>query len=146
YRFLFKFIVYSYGSILLYQRGFSPTTIGVMVALLSVANLLAAAACRGWAHRFAARRMVSGALVCAGVGLVTTAATAAVPVLVVAFALLGMADGLLGVLTNAYMMGMIDRAGRGAYVAMTGAVRNLGKFAAPSLAGALLIALPLAGV
>ncbi|HEX2140745.1 MAG TPA: MFS transporter [Candidatus Limnocylindria bacterium] len=146
YRFLFKFVIYSYGGLLLFDRGFSPQMIGVMVGLLSVANVLAAAACRAWAYRFPGPRLIALALVAAGAGMAITAAASTAPLLVLAFWLLGLADGLLGVLTNAYMMEMTDSAGRGSYVAMTGAVRNLGKFAAPTLAGGLLWLLPLSGV
>ena len=71
-------------------------------------------------------------------GLVTMTA---MPAIVASAALYGAADGLMGVFTNSFVTSATGAQLRASFVAITGAIRNLAKFSAPVVFGAVVAGL-----
>ena len=55
----------------------------------------------------------------------------------------GAGDGLMGVFTNSFVTSATGSEQRASFVAVTGAIRNFAKFAAPAAVGAAILTLPI---
>lgn len=65
------------------------------------------------------------------------------PLIVVGAIAYGAGDGLMGVFTNSFVTSATGSEQRASFVAVTGAIRNFAKFAAPAAFGAAILTLPI---
>lgn len=142
-RFLFKFALLSYLPILLAGRGAPTLLIAVSLSAIAVAGIVSAwiaPSIIGWLKPSLA---VAACLVTMSATLAAIALVDTLGIAIVAMLLFGFADVLYGVLPNAAMVTAVPGEARASFVAAIGAVRNFGKFAAPSVVGVLLLGMRL---
>lgn len=142
-RFLFTFALLSYLPILLDRAGTSTFLISISVAAIAAAGIVSA-----WVSPAIVARIKPSVVVATGFVVVgatfATVALASNPIVVVpAMLIYGFASVLYGIILNAAMVTAVSDAQRASFVAAVGAVRNVGKFAAPTVVGILLLVMPL---
>jgi MFS transporter, ACDE family, multidrug resistance protein len=142
-RFLFRFALLSYLPILLDARDASPLLISVSLSSIAVAGILSAWAAPSIVGRARPSAIVALCLFTMSMTLAAVAVIPAHPIAIAAMVLFGFADMLYGVVQNAAMVTVVKDEARASFVAAIGAVRNFGKFAAPTLIGVLLLGLRL---
>lgn len=139
-RLLIKFSLFTFLPVLLIgTRGSTAAFAGFTLGVSSLTSALLAAS-GGWvARRWNPTGWMTLATTLMAIGLFVIA-TAPAPLVVMAAAVFyGGADGLLGIFLNALVTAVPDAPHRAAFVAATGAIRNLGKFAAPTAFGVMLV-------
>lgn len=133
-RFVLKFVVLSYLPVLVVnQRGVSETVAGMALGVSAlVGGVVAATTNRLLTHTSVTALMVASLILLSGALAGITVAYGPIAVVVAAM-VFGAGDGLYGVLQNALVAEAVDGPRRATFVAVTGAIRNLGKFVAPML-------------
>lgn len=135
-RMLLKFVVLSYLPVLVVtQRGLSGAAVGLALGLAAVFGGVAAFGADRLLRWWRVSHLLAMSLALLTVSLVWMATVSTVPSLLMALSLHGLGDGLYGVLQNAMVAEAISGPRRATFVATTAAVRNLGKFLAPTMAG-----------
>jgi MFS family permease len=142
-RFLFKYALFVLAPLLLAERGFSTLFISVVLAASAAAAMAAAATSPvtlRWVPASAMLRI--GLVVFAGAFFLVPAVEnpAAVVAVLVAF---GVAEGTFSVLSNSLLLASVDGAQRATFVSVAGAIKNSGKFLAPTLLSLLVLAMSL---
>jgi ACDE family multidrug resistance protein len=139
-RFLLKFALLAYLPVLVVnQRGISETVAGLALGLSALAGGVVAVSADRLLRRVSVTGLVTASLLLLSSSLLAVVgAYGAVTVIVVAM-VFGAGDGLYGVLQNALVAEAVDGPRRATFVAVTGAVRNLGKFVAPMLVAAVAL-------
>jgi MFS family permease len=142
-RFLFKYALFILVPLLLHQRGYSTLFISVLLAAAAGAAM-GAAALSGVVLRWARASVLLrwGLVIFTGTFLVIPAVDDAV-VVVVAMVVFGVAEGTFSVLSNALLLESVGDAQRATFVSAAGAIKNLGKFLAPTLLSVLVLAMSL---
>lgn len=142
-RFVFKFAVLTYAPILLSHRGVSTALIAVGLAAMAGVGVLAALA-TPWLLRSIRGSVVLLISLCMiALGFVLLALVEDGLALVAVLLLFGAAEGAYGIVINAMTLEGVDGRQRATFVATVGALRNLGKFLAPSLLGLAVLWIPL---
>lgn len=142
-RFMFKFSVWGYLPILLAARDLSPFVISTVLSVLSLSNVIAAWSAERTVRRVGVLPVAWSCLVAIAVAYVGIATSETLTVVFVGAVLLGWTDGLYGVTQDAVMTVAVPGHARASFVAATGTVRNLGKFAGPAVSGVLLLVMSL---
>lgn len=142
-RFFFKFALLTYAPVLLFARGWSSTAIAVGLAVMATAATLAAVASKRVLHRWPATTVLAASLVITAACFVILATLDAALASAVALLVLGLAEGSLGVVSNAMVVEGAGDSERALFVASSAALKNLGKFAAPALLSAATLVMPL---
>lgn len=142
-RFFFKFAVLTYAPVLLSDRGWSATWIAVGLAAMAAAATTAAVASRRFLRTWPATTVLAASLVVTAACFVALAVVELAAVSALALLALGTAEGSLGVVSNAMVVEGAGDAERALFVASSAALKNLGKFAAPSLLAAATVVMPL---
>jgi ACDE family multidrug resistance protein len=142
-RFLFKYALFVLAPLLLHQRGYSTFFISVVLAASAAAAMAAAALCPTALRWINASALLRGGLVvfAATFFLVPTVDTPAV--VVAALVAFGVAEGTFSVLSNAMLLESVDDAQRATFVSVSGAIKNSGKFLAPTVLSLLVLAMSL---
>ena len=123
------------------ERGGTAAVAGLTLGLSAFANAVVAASGGRIARRWHPTGWMTLAITLMTIGLVVIP-LAETPALIAAAAIFyGAADGLLGIFLNALVTAVPDSQHRAAFVAATGAIRNLGKFFAPTVFGLMLLAI-----
>jgi MFS family permease len=142
-RFLFKYALFVLTPLLLHQRGFSTLFISAVLAASAAAAMGAAALCPvalRWVPASALLR--AGLVVFAGAFFVVPAVGE--PVLIVAALLaFGLAEGTFSVLSNSMLLASVDDVRRATFVSVAGAIKNSGKFLAPTVLSLMVLAMSL---
>lgn len=141
-RFVLKFVVLAYLPVLVVnQRGVSETVAGIALGLSALVGGVVAVLANRMLARVSMTRLVVASLVLLSASLAAVVGAYGAAAVIVVAMVFGAGDGLYGVLQNALVAEAVDGPGRATFVAVTGAVRNLGKFVAPMLvAGVALVA------
>lgn len=143
-RFFFAFAVVTYYPVLaVTEVGLTAAVVGLV---LGASNLLAAAAAATSAKlagRWTSVQMIGGCLAVITVCLLGVALSANPVIVIAALLLFGLQDGVYGVAHNVLVTETAPPAVRSTYVGVTGAIRNIGKFAAPLVFGASTLVLSL---
>lgn len=142
-RFLFTFALLSYLPILLDREGASTFLISISLSAIAAAGIVSAWVSPAIVARVKPSVVVATGLVVVGV---TTATVALAPhpfIVIPAMLLYGFASVLYGVILNAAMVTAVSDETRASFVAAIAAVRNFGKFAAPTIVGILLLGMSL---
>lgn len=142
-RFLFKFALLSYLPILLDGRGAAPLVIAVSLAALAVAGIVSASGAPAIVGRIRPSVLVMACLATMGGTMAAIALVPSLAITISALVVFGFADVLYAVLQNATMVSVVSDQHRASFVAAIGAVRNFGKFIAPTVVGALLLGVQL---
>jgi MFS family permease len=137
-RFLGRFGFLTYGPILLVTRlGFTPIEAGLVLGAAALCATVSAGS-TGWlAGRVRPSRLLTSASLGMATGLLLLSAGGIGAW--VGPLLFGTADGVFAVVHSGFMTEAVPRNLRASFVATTGAIKNLGKFLAPSLVVALLV-------
>jgi MFS family permease len=143
-RFLFKFAALTYAPILLDQRGFTTTAIAAAIAALAATSVLAALSTRWIMRHLRGSTVLSLGLVSIAVAYVVLATVPAPAATVACLLVFGAAEGAFGIVMNAMTLEGVTAEQRATFVASVGAMRNLGKFLAPSVLGLAVLWMPLA--
>jgi predicted MFS family arabinose efflux permease len=142
FRFVFKFTMITYLPLLLVdEHGMSLTQSG---AVLGVSALTAAAASTQVARLLRTVRpsiVVAGALAAVGAALAAFAFVGSWAVAIAVGMLFGAGDGTVSVIQDAFVAQAAEPAVRAGVVSVSATTKNLGKFAAPLLMGALVAVL-----
>jgi sugar phosphate permease len=105
---------------------------------------MGAAALSGVVLRWArASVLLQGGLVIFAVTFLVIPAVDHAVVVVVAMLVFGLAEGTFSVLSNALLLESVGDAQRATFVSAAGAIKNLGKFLAPTLLSVLVLAMSL---
>jgi predicted MFS family arabinose efflux permease len=143
-RFLFKFAFLTYLPILVVsKRGLSPTLAGVALGAAAVAGIVMGALSGRLVRLAAPSRLTAFSLVLIAAAFFVISINESVGLLLLASLMFGLADGIYGVFQNALIAQASPAEQRGAFIAASGSVRNLGKFIAPTLLGLAVLVLPL---
>ncbi|SEF15693.1 MFS transporter [Jiangella alba] len=146
-RFFFKFALLTYFPLLaVREAGLSVAATGIVLGAASVLGALTAAASGRLLRRFRATTVVAASIVVTVVAFVVLGLAAQAVAVVVCLLAFGAADGCYAVAQNVLVTEAAPPGARAAFVSLTGAVRNLGKLAAPVACGALAVLLPLPSV
>ena len=143
-RFFFKLALLTYLPVLaVSEEAMTVTSTGFVLAGSALAATVGAPLA-GWMVRFVAPSLLIG--VCLAVISTSLVAMATRPdalVIVAAAVTFGLADGVYGTLVNAAITQVVPAGLRATFVGVSAAIRNSGKFAAPTVIGLLVLAMPL---
>lgn len=140
-RFLFKFAVLTYYPLLAVNEiGLSAASVGVVLGVGSVISVVMAWLTEKLAHRWLPSQMIGGCLAVIALSMLGMGVADSAPAVIAALWLFGLQDGVFGVAHNVLVTELAPRDVRSTYVGVTGAVRNVGKFMAPAVFGALTFA------
>jgi MFS family permease len=143
-RFFFAFAVVTYFPVLaVAEVGLTAAVVGLV---LGASNLLAAASAATsarLARRWTSVQLIGGCLAVITVCLLGVALSVNPVIVIAALLLFGLQDGVYGVAHNVLVTETAPPAVRSTYVGVTGAIRNIGKFAAPLVFGASTLVLSL---
>jgi predicted MFS family arabinose efflux permease len=142
-RFLFKYALFVLAPLLLHQRGFSTFAISAVLAASAGAAMVGAAVAPRVLRWTSASALLRMGLVVFAAAFLVLPATDAVPVVVCALVGFGLAEGTFSVLSNAMLLESVDSARRATFVSVAGAIKNSGKFLAPTLLSLLVLAVSL---
>jgi MFS family permease len=143
-RFFFKFAFLTYLPILLVtKRGLTESFAGLVLGVFALSGLVAAILSGRLAARAEPSRWVSVGLLGFGASLALLAIDLGPVAALGLAAVFGLADGLCGVFINGITAGIAATDLRASFVAVSGTVRNLGKFLAPSVLGLLVLRMKL---
>jgi len=123
------------------ERGGTAALAGVTLGLSAFANAMVAASGGRIARRWHPTGWMTLAITLMTIGLVVIPLAESTVLIAAAAIFYGAADGLLGIFLNALVTAVPDSQHRAAFVAATGAIRNLGKFFAPTVFGLMLLAI-----
>jgi MFS transporter, ACDE family, multidrug resistance protein len=124
-------------------RGFSPEFAGLVIGLAAATGVVVAVFAARITRRGPLAIWIGASMFIVAITLVVYV-TATDPWLILVFAVLhGAADGMTGILSNSFVAVASTGDLRASFVAATGALRNLAKFLAPTMFGALVLAVPL---
>jgi ACDE family multidrug resistance protein len=143
-RFFFKFAVMTYFPLYaVTELGLSAAAVGAALGASSLLAVASAAAAEKVSRYLSAAQVIgvcllTTAVALSGMALVPTAIAA-----VVAILLFGLQDGLYAVGHNVLVTEMAPAGQRSAYIGVTGAIRNVGKFVAPVAFGATTVVVTL---
>lgn len=141
-RFLFKFAVLTYFPLLaVNELGATPQTVGLVLGASALVSALAAALTERLAVRWSPAHLIGACLLVVAASLSLMGLADAVVVAAVGMFLYGLQDGVFGVAHNVLVTEVAPSGARSTYIGVTGTVRNIGKFAAPMLFGAVTLAL-----
>lgn len=141
-RFFFKFALVTYYPILAVNKlGMSPLLIGVTLGAASLLAVFTAMATSKLARRFTSSQLLGGCLATIAVSLTAVALVAHPAVVLVAVLLYGLQDGVYAVSHNVLVGELAPAVVRSTYVGITSTTRNVGKFVAPLVFGAVTLGL-----
>lgn len=147
-RFLAKFAILTYVPVLAVGTlGMSSAEIGLWLGVSAAVGAFAAWRTEPLARRWSSATLVAAGLVAMSVALLALGAggvLASAPLVIAGLVLHGIQDGMDGVSHNVLVFELSPPAARGAYVGLAATTRNLGKFTAPLLLGALTLVVPVA--
>jgi MFS family permease len=124
-------------------RGFSPEFAGLVIGLAAATGVVVAVFAARITRRGPLAVWIGSSMLVVAITLVVYV-TATDPWMILVFAVLhGAADGMTGILSNSFVAVASTGDLRASFVAATGALRNLAKFLAPTVFGALVLAVPL---
>jgi len=145
FRFFFKFGFLTYMPLLAVQSGIlSIVETGIVLTLSAAAALVMAAAMTRVPIKRPSSVLLGVNLAFVGLSLVMIGAATAAPLLIAGSILFGIADSAASIIYSAVITSAVNDEMRATFVAANGAVRNLGKFAAPIVVGIILIGASLA--
>jgi MFS family permease len=121
------------------ERGGTAAMAGLTLGLSALANAVVAASGGRIARHWKPTGWMTLAITLMTIGLVVIPLAESLTVIVAAAIFYGAADGLLGIFLNALVTAVPESGHRAAFVAATGAIRNLGKFFAPTVFGLMLL-------
>lgn len=142
-RFFFKFALLAYSPVLLSDRGWSAGAIALGLAATAAAATVAAYGSRWVNARWRGTVVLFASLTVTAVGFSVLALTRSDILMAACLIALGSAEGSLGVVANAMLLEGVTPEQRAVFVSTAAAFKNLGKFAAPALLGAALLAMSL---
>jgi len=143
-RFFFKFAFLTYLPVLLVtNRGMAESFAGVALGVFAASGLVAAVASGRLAHHATPARWIGIGLFGFGVSLALLAIELGPAAALALAAIFGLADGLCGVFINGVTAEVASAELRASFVAVSGTVRNIGKFLAPSVLGLLVLQMEL---
>ncbi|WP_053206413.1 MFS transporter [Jiangella muralis] len=146
-RFFFKFALLTYFPLLaVREAGLSVAATGIVLGAASVLGAVTAAASGRLLRRFRATTIVTVSVVVTVVAFVVLGLSVQPAAVVGSLLAFGAVDGCYAVAQNVLVTEAAPPGARAAFVSLTGAVRNLGKLAAPVACGALAVLLPLPSV
>lgn len=138
-RFFFKFAFLTYLPVLAAERGMTAPTVGTLLAI----SAGGAAVTGPFTGRLSAlvrpSTLIAVSLWTIAASFFAIAIDQGLVVMSVAAVAFGLADGLYGILQNAAITQAVSERMRAGFVGVSGTVRNAGKFAAPTLIGALVL-------
>lgn len=143
-RFFFKFALLAYSPVLLSERGWSAGAIAFGLAGTAAAATAAAYASRWVNARWRGTVVLLASLTVTGLGFSILAVTRSAVLTAACLLALGAAEGSLGVIANAMILEGVTSEQRAVFVSTAAAFKNLGKFAAPAVLGAAVLAMSLA--
>jgi MFS transporter, ACDE family, multidrug resistance protein len=143
-RFVFKFAVLTYLPVLAVdQVGMSATLLGQLIGVSGALSVVTALLSERLASRLRSSEMIIVCMAVIAVSLVLVGAAGSAVVVAIGLFFYGAQDGVYGVAHNVLANEMSPAGARMAYVGLTGTVRNVGKFVAPLMFGAVSLVLPL---
>jgi ACDE family multidrug resistance protein len=142
-RFLFKFALFVMAPLLLHQRGYSTFFISAVLAASAAAAMAAAALSPVSLRWFRASALLRGGLVVFAAAFFVVPSVDVPAAVVAAFVAFGVAEGLFSVLSNSMLLESVDDAERATFVSVAGAIKNSGKFLAPTVLSLLVLAMSL---
>jgi ACDE family multidrug resistance protein len=143
-RFVFKFAVLTYLPVLAVdQVGMSAALLGQLIGVSGALSVVTALLSERLASRLRSSEMVIACMAVIAVSLVLVGAASSAILVAIGLFLYGAQDGVYGVAHNVLANEMSPAGARMAYVGLTGTVRNVGKFLAPLMFGAVSLVLPL---
>jgi MFS family permease len=139
-RFFFKFAFLTYLPVLLVtNRGMAESFAGVVLGVFAASGLIAAVVSGRLARHATPARWIGIGLFGFGVSLSLLAVEFGPVAVLVLASIFGLADGLSGVFINGVTAEVASADVRASFVAVSGTVRNTGKFLAPSVLGLLVL-------
>lgn len=143
-RFFFKFGLVTYLPLLLVSdRGLSVTQAGIVLGVASgMAAVVATQVARLLQFAAPSRWMVMSVVILA-LGLAAFSVVPSFPAALGAAFLYGLGDGTFGVLQSGYLTQAVSTDVRAGVVAVSGMIRNAGKFLAPLLLAVIITFIPL---
>ena len=143
-RFFFKLALITYLPILAVAEGTATaSTIGIVLAVAAVAATASGPAAGWLTQRVLPSRLVGAMLAIISASIAAMAINPELAVLVIGGVAFGLADGVYGTLIAGTITQVVPGGLRATFVGVSAAVRNAGKFAAPTLIGLLVLVLPL---
>lgn len=142
-RFLLWFGMISYLPILLGERGAGPMFIAVTLAAPAFAGVISAALVPRILSRIRPSTVIMSCMAVNGLTIAVIATVPSLKVAVVAMLIFGVADTFSAVLQSSVMVAYVDGKHRASFVSAIGAVRNFGKFLAPTLIGGAMFLMSL---
>ncbi len=137
-----KFTMLTFLPVLIVNdRGGTAAVAGFALGLSAFANAIVAASGGRIARRWQPTGWMTLAIVLMTIGLIVVPLAESPGVIAAAAIFYGAADALLGIFLNALVTAVPEPESRAAFVAATGAIRNLGKFFAPTVFGLMLLAI-----
>jgi MFS family permease len=137
-----KFVLLTFLPVLLIgARGSTAAFAGFVLGISALANAVVAANGGGMARRWNPTPLMILAIAVMTVGLFVVALAVTPTAIAVGAVIYGAADGVLGVFLNSMVTAAPDAAHRGTFVAVTGAIRNVGKLLAPASFGLMLLSI-----
>ena len=143
-RFFVKYSLLSYLPLLLVgSRGMTAAEVGLMLGVASLCGIPGAAGSGLLARLGPASRWLVLGMVVQGLVVAFMAFGSGIWILMTAAVAYGVADGILGTFVNSYLASITAPEHRASLVAANGAIKNLGKLAAPVLMGFLVLVAPI---
>lgn len=138
-RFFLKYSFYTYLPLLLVTRfSVGSAAVGRYMAVLGVGGILSAATSGLFAAKFRKTSTIIASILAIGAVTLVIAVTRSLVVTLLAVALVGMADSLMGPLQKSLLTQNVQQAHRAGVVTMNSVVQNIGKTLAPVMIGAIL--------
>jgi MFS transporter, ACDE family, multidrug resistance protein len=139
-RFFFKFAFLTYLPVLLVtNRGMAESFAGVVLGVFAASGLVAAVVSGRLARHATPARWIGIGLFGFGISLALLAVEFGPVAVLLLASIFGLADGLSGVFINGVTAEVASADVRASFVAVSGTVRNTGKFLAPSVLGLLVL-------
>lgn len=138
-RFFFKFAFLTYLPVLAAERGVTAPTVGTLLAISAGGAAVTGSLTGRLSSRVRPSALMAASLWTIAASFFAIAIDQGLLVMSVAAVAFGLADGLYGILQNAAITQAVPERMRAGFVGVSGTVRNAGKFAAPTLIGALVL-------
>lgn len=141
-RFIFKFAVLTYVPVFAVdQVGMSPAVLGWLVGASGALAVVTALLSERLASKLRSSEMIVACMLVITASLALIGSGRAAVVMAIGLLLYGVQDGVYGVAHNVLANELAPQGSRMAYVGLTGTTRNVGKFVAPLLFGAVTLVL-----
>jgi MFS family permease len=142
-RFLFKYALFVLAPLLLHQRGASTLFISAALAASAAAAMAAAALSPLTLRWTTASVLLRGGLAIFAAAFFLIPAVDDRVVVVAALVAFGLAEGTFSVLSNSMLLASVGDAERATFISVSGGIKNLGKFLAPTTLSLLVLAMSL---